>query len=77
MNFFGFFTLVEMGSISVIPASLFRHSLCLPHRERKTKREGREATVTTVFVVEEGNQFRLKRKAGSSSERTKKNVNNI
>jgi hypothetical protein len=49
------------------------HSLYLPHREKKTKREGREAAITTVFVGEEGSQFRLKRKAGYWSERTKKN----
>jgi hypothetical protein len=72
MNFFGFFAVVEMCSISYNPASLFRHSLYLSHRERKTKREGREATVTAVFVGEEGSRFRLKRKAGSSSERTNK-----
>jgi hypothetical protein len=60
MNFFPFFTLVKMGSISYNPASLFRHSLYLPYRERKTKREGREAAITAVFVGEEGSQFRLK-----------------
>ncbi len=61
MDFFGFFAVVDMGSISYsIPASLFRHSLYLPHRERKTKREGREAAITAVFVGEEGSKFRLK-----------------
>ncbi len=72
MNFFGFFAVVEMGSISYIPARLFRHRLFLPHIEKKTKREGREAAITTVFGGEKGSPFRLKRKAGSSSERTRK-----
>ena len=60
MNCFAFFDVVEMGSISYIPASLFSYSLYLPHREKKTKREGREAAITAVFVGEEGSQFRLK-----------------
>jgi hypothetical protein len=67
MNFFDFFAVVEMGSISDIPASLFRHSLYLPHRGRTTKREGREAAITTVFVGEEGSRFIIKRKWWSSS----------
>jgi hypothetical protein len=62
MTFFDIFAVVEMSSISYIPSSLFRHSLCLPHRERKTKREGREEAITAVFAGEERSQFRLKRK---------------
>jgi hypothetical protein len=52
MTFFDIFAVVEMGFISYIPASLFRHSLYLPHRERTTKeeREGRQTLLLCLLV---------------------------